>query len=109
VIDNAEFKLAPGMFASAELTGSASEEQLVVPSEAVIMTGERAVVIVARQGDGFDVADVTVGSEADGKTAILSGLQEGQSIVVSGQFLIDSEASLKSTVSRLSTSPEPQR
>ena len=109
VIDNAEFKLAPGMFASAELTGSASEEQLVVPSEAVIMTGERAVVIVAREGDGFDVADVTVGSEADGKTAILSGLQEGQSIVVSGQFLIDSEASLKSTLSRLSTAPEPQR
>jgi Cu(I)/Ag(I) efflux system membrane fusion protein len=41
--------------------------------------------------------------ETEGKTAILSGLEEGQSIVVSGQFLIDSEASLKSTLSRLST------
>ena len=79
-----------------------------MPSEAVIMTGERNVVIVAREGGGFDVAEVTVGTEAEGKTAVLSGLEEGQSIVLSGQFLIDSEASLKSTVSRLSTTePKP--
>jgi Cu(I)/Ag(I) efflux system membrane fusion protein len=101
VIENPEFKLAPGMFVSLDFEGKADEEQLVVPSEAVIMTGERNVVIVAREGGGFDVADVTVGIEADGKTAILSGLKEGQSIVLSGQFLIDSEASLKSTVSRM--------
>jgi Cu(I)/Ag(I) efflux system membrane fusion protein len=73
------------------------------------MTGERTVVIVAREGGGFDVADVTVGNEAEGRTAILSGLQEGQAIVLSGQFLIDSEASLKSSVSRLSTASEPQQ
>jgi Cu(I)/Ag(I) efflux system membrane fusion protein len=72
----------------------------------VIMTGVRNVVIVAREGGGFDVAEVTVGAEAAGRTAILSGLEAGQSIVLSGQFLIDSEASLKSAVSRLS-SPEP--
>jgi membrane fusion protein, copper/silver efflux system len=58
-------------------------------------------VIVARGGGGFDVADVRVGTEVDGKTTILSGLKEGQSIVISGQFLIDSEASLKSSMSRL--------
>lgn len=109
VLENPQFKLAPGMFASADLVGSGKEEQLVVPSEAVIRTGERTVVIVARDGGGFDVADVTVGSESQDKTAILSGLQEGQSIVLSGQFLIDSEASLKSTVSRLSTAPEPRQ
>lgn len=104
-IDNPEFKLAPGMFVSLEFTPPSGEPQLVVPSEAVIMTGERSVVIVAREGGGFDVADVTVGTEADGKTAILSGLQEGQSIVLSGQFLIDSEASLKSTATRLEAAP----
>jgi len=60
-------------------------------------------VIVAREGGGFDVAAVTPGTEVGGRTAILSGLEAGQSIVVSGQFLIDSEASLRSTVSRLST------
>jgi len=107
VVENAQTRLAPGMFVSLEFAGRGEQQQLVVPSEAVIMTGERSVVIVARAGGGFDVAEVTVGADAQGKTVILSGLEAGQSIVLSGQFLIDSEASLKSTVSRLSTA-EPQ-
>ncbi|HKR36634.1 MAG TPA: efflux RND transporter periplasmic adaptor subunit [Steroidobacteraceae bacterium] len=107
VIENPEFKLAPGMFLSLEFEGKADRESLVVPSEAIIATGERTVVIVAREGGGFDVVDVTVGAEVEGRTAILSGLEAAQAIVLSGQFLIDSEASLKSAVSRLSTS-EPQ-
>jgi Cu(I)/Ag(I) efflux system membrane fusion protein len=112
VIDNAEQKLAPGMFVSLEIRAEAGEPQLLVPTEAVIVTGERSAVIVARDGGGFDVAEVTTGVEADGKTAILSGLAEGQSIVLSGQFLIDSEASLKSAVTRLetrATAPEKTR
>jgi Cu(I)/Ag(I) efflux system membrane fusion protein len=108
VVDNPELKLAPGMFVALAFEGKSDQEQLVVPSEAVIMTGERNAVIVAREGGGFDVADVTVGMESEGKTAILSGLEEGQSIVLSGQFLIDSEASLKSTVSRLSATDESE-
>lgn len=111
VVDNQEFKLAPGMFVSLDFAGKSSQEQLVVPSEAVIMTGERNVVIVAGEGGGFDVADVIVGMEAGDKTAIVSGLREGQTIVLSGQFLIDSEASLKSTISRLTPvtdNPVPQ-
>lgn len=103
VVDNSELKLAPGMFVSLDLEGRDDQEYLVVPSEAVIVTGERNVVIVAREGGGFDVAEVTLGAEAGGRTAILSGLEAGQPIVLSGQFLIDSEASLKSAVSRLST------
>jgi Cu(I)/Ag(I) efflux system membrane fusion protein len=109
VVDNPQLKLAPGMFVSLEFTGKAGEAQLVVPSEAVIMTGERNVVIVAREAGGFDVAEVSVGTEVDGKTAILSGLQQGQSVVISGQFLIDSEASLRSAVSRLSAPTESQQ
>jgi Cu(I)/Ag(I) efflux system membrane fusion protein len=101
-LDNPGRKLAPGMFVSLEFIGPAGVPQLAVPSEAVIMTGERNAVIVARESGGFDVTDVTVGAEVNGKTAILSGLTEGQPIVLSGQFLIDSEASLRSTVSRLS-------
>ena len=106
VLENPERKLAPGMFVTLEFTGKAGAPQLVVPSEAVIMTGERNAVIVAQEGGGFDVANVTVGSEIEGRTVILSGLTEGQSIVISGQFLIDSEASLKSTVARLSSAPD---
>jgi Cu(I)/Ag(I) efflux system membrane fusion protein len=111
VVRNPERKLAPGMFVSLEFEGRKGEPQLVVPTEALIVTGARSVVIVAREGGGFDVAEVTAGAEADGRTAILSGLEEGDSIVLSGQFLIDSEASLRSAVTRLETEaakPEPQ-
>ena len=105
-IANSAGQLRPGMFVQSSFMGPAGAPQLWVPSEAVIVTGERNVVIVKRPDGSFDVAHVTVGSEADGKTTILAGLSEGQSIVLSGQFLIDSEASLKSAVNRLSgTSP----
>jgi Cu(I)/Ag(I) efflux system membrane fusion protein len=102
-IENRERKLAPGMFVSLDFEGRPGEPQLVVPSEAVIVTGERSVVIVARESGGFDVAEVTTGAEANGMTAILSGLAEADAIVLSGQFLIDSEASLRSAVTRLET------
>jgi Cu(I)/Ag(I) efflux system membrane fusion protein len=105
-VDNPRSRLVPGMFVSLEFAMPAMAPQLVVPSEAVIVTGERSVVVVAREGGGFDVADVKLGAESNGKTAILSGLEEGQSVVLSGQFLIDSEASLKSAFSRLSAGGE---
>ncbi len=100
-LDNADGKLSPGMFLNLKFASPAGAPQLVVPSEAVITTGERSVVIVANANGSFQVANVTPGMEQAGRTEILSGLTQGQSIVVSGQFLIDSEASLKSTVSRL--------
>jgi Cu(I)/Ag(I) efflux system membrane fusion protein len=106
-LDNADGKLSPGMFVTLEFASAAGEAQLVVPSEAVITTGERSVVIVVNADGSFAVTGVTPGVEQAGRTAILAGLTEGQSIVVSGQFLIDSEASLQSTVSRLeSAAPE---
>jgi Cu(I)/Ag(I) efflux system membrane fusion protein len=106
-LDNPDRRLSPGMYVTLDFTGPESEPQLVVPSEAIIATGERNVVITARDDGGFDVANVTTGTEQDGHTTILSGLTDGQSIVLSGQFLIDSEASLKSTVNRLEATPAP--
>ena len=105
VLDNKDGKLSPGMFVSLELSAPGADAQLLVPSEAVITTGERSVVIVANTDGTFGVVNVGVGAEHDGRTAILEGLAEGQSVVASGQFLIDSEASLKSTVSRLEGAP----
>jgi Cu(I)/Ag(I) efflux system membrane fusion protein len=102
-LDNPDFRLSPGMWVALDFTAPASAPQLVVPSEAVIVTGQRTVVIVADEKGWFDVVDVSTGVEQDGRTPILSGLKEGQSIVLSGQFLIDSEASLTSTVTRLKT------
>ena len=105
VIDNPRGQLLPGMFVTMSIAGEKGESQLVVPSEAVIATGERKVVVVDNEDGTFDVASVQVGVERDGFSAILSGLMEGQSIVLSGQFLIDSEANLKSTIDRLSQPP----
>jgi Cu(I)/Ag(I) efflux system membrane fusion protein len=74
---------------------------LVVPSEAVIETGTRRVVMVS-EGDGrFRPVNVETGAQGGGQTEIRSGLTAGQRVVVSGQFLIDSEASLKATEVRL--------
>ena len=74
---------------------------LLVPSEAVIETGTRRVVMLA-EGDGrFRPVSVETGVQGGGQTEIRSGLSVGQKVVVSGQFLIDSEASLKATEARL--------
>jgi Cu(I)/Ag(I) efflux system membrane fusion protein len=106
-LDNRAGKLSPGMFVSLDLMAPQAEAQLVVPSEAVITTGERSVVIVANPDGTFSVANVSTGAEQDGRTVILQGLAEGQSIVASGQFLIDSEASLQSAISRLESPATP--
>lgn len=106
-IDNREFRLTPGMWVDVDFTEPAAAPQLFVPSEAVITTGRRSIVIVAKPGGSFDVAQVSTGLEEGGKTVILSGLTEGQSVVLSGQFLIDSEASLTATLERLTASGAP--
>lgn len=103
-IDNEAYRLSPGMYVTLDLANSQGAPQLVVPSEALIVTGTRSVVILARADRGFEVADVTVGRQQGGRTAILSGLHEGDLVVLSGQFLIDSEASLTATVNRLQSS-----
>lgn len=100
VIANPGGHLRPGMYATLAL-GSTGNPVLMVPSESVIQTGTRAVVILT-EGDGqFRPAEIEVGRDRGGMTEIRKGLKNGQQVVVSGQFLIDSEASLKSTLSRL--------
>ncbi|GGJ56158.1 efflux transporter periplasmic adaptor subunit [Sphingopyxis bauzanensis] len=86
-------RLRPGMFASVALGGDA-KPALLVPSEAVIRTGTRSIVML-ETGDGrYHPAEVQTGREGGGKTEILRGLAAGEKVVASGQFLLDSEASL---------------
>jgi Cu(I)/Ag(I) efflux system membrane fusion protein len=99
-VQNPEGKLVPGMFATVVLQ-PAAREVLVVPSEAVIATGKRTVVVLAEADGRFTPVDVEVGAEANGRTEIRKGMHEGQKVVASGQFLVDSEASLKATTSRM--------
>jgi Cu(I)/Ag(I) efflux system membrane fusion protein len=76
-----------------------------VPTEAVIQTGRRTVVIVAEDNGRFRPVDVEAGIESGGQTEIKRGLSAGQRVVVSSQFLIDSEASLKGVEARLNSEP----
>lgn len=109
---NPGMRLKPGMYATLRFTGQ-RREGVVVPSEALIRTGQRDVVITAIGGGRFRAREVEVGGEWGGTTSIAKGLDPGEKVVLSGQFLIDSEASLSATVARLEatdeelSSPEP--
>ena len=109
VLDNPGRTLKPGMYADVTLFGGPRADTLLVPTEAVIRTGERSVVILAEGAGRFRPASVQVGDDRAGQTEILSGLQEGESIVVSGQFLIDSEANLRGALARMGGDPPAGR
>lgn len=106
-VANPNGQLVPGMFATVTFAPAARKDTLLVPSEAVIQTGKRSVVVVA-QGDGkFAPVDVEVGIDSNGQTEIRKGLQAGQKVVVSGQFLVDSEANLKASTTRMGDMSAP--
>jgi Cu(I)/Ag(I) efflux system membrane fusion protein len=106
-LPNPGHRLVPGMFATVNFTPATRDEVLTVPTEAVIQTGKRSVVMLA-QGDGsFMPAEVQAGAEGNGQTEIVKGLEAGQKVVVSGQFLIDSEASLRGATTRMTETPAP--
>jgi Cu(I)/Ag(I) efflux system membrane fusion protein len=107
VLSNPDGALAPGMFAHVALSPASAAAVIVVPDDALIADGESARVIVV-EGDGhFRAATVTPGRSTGGMTEIRSGLEAGQRIVVSGQFLIDSEANLSGALDRLNGSNHP--
>jgi Cu(I)/Ag(I) efflux system membrane fusion protein len=101
-------QLVPGMFVSVNFAAAATKETLFVPSEAIIYTGKRSVVMVAQSDGRFTPVDVEVGIEDNGQSEIRKGLQPGQKVVVSGQFLLDSEASLKASTTRMAEMPGAQ-
>ena len=99
-LDNPEGRLRPGMTAQARLNQQSPTEVLQLPSEAVIRTGKRALVMLAEDNGRFRPVEVQLGQESDGQVEVLNGLDAGQQVVASGQFLIDSEASLKGIEAR---------
>ncbi|MDE1918575.1 MAG: efflux RND transporter periplasmic adaptor subunit [Sphingomonadales bacterium] len=92
-------RLRPGMFATVSFKAS-SQPALLVPSDALIRTGKRTLVMLALDQGRYRPAEVQTGREAGNETQILAGLSEGETIVASGQFLIDSEASLSGMQAR---------
>ena len=106
VFNNPGGHLRPGMFATVHFRGTTQESVLTVPTEAVIKTGTRSIVILAEDATHFRPAVVRVGAEHGGRSEILEGVSLGQNVVASGQFLIDSEANLRSAFDDLAGSNE---
>lgn len=98
-LPNKSSRLRPGMYANAAFTGQ-TYEGLSVPTESIIETGKRKVVIV-KEANGYRPVEIQTGQERDRYTEILGGLNKDENVVVSGQFLIDSEASLSGVLARL--------
>jgi membrane fusion protein, copper/silver efflux system len=107
-VGNPGLRLRPGMIASVTLFGGAKRDVLLVPAEAVIRTGSRTVVIVEESAGRFRAQEVSTGLASGDKVEIAEGLAAGERVVVSGQFLIDSEASLRGAINRLAAAPSAQ-
>lgn len=106
-LPNPDGRLKPGMFARARLNDAPSQSALLIPSEALIRTGKRSLAMLA-DGDGrFQPQEIRTGRETASQVEVLAGLEEGQQVVVSGQFLLDSEASLRSVLTRAVPAEEP--
>ncbi len=95
---NREGVLKPALFANVEIATGSAALRLTVPDSAVLDTGTRQLVIVDRGGGMFEPREVTAGLRGDGYAEILTGIAEHETVVVDGNFLIDSESNLKSAV-----------
>jgi Cu(I)/Ag(I) efflux system membrane fusion protein len=105
-VDNKTGKLTPGMLLRLRVAGPSSLG-LVVPAEAVIRTGTRTVVIVRKDAGNFEPRNVQLGADQGDTVEVAQGLTEGEQVVASGQFLIDSEASLRSATGNLAAPAQP--
>ena len=94
---NPSFELKPQMFADVQLNINYGDK-LVVPKEAVLDSGTEQVVFVAHEKGMFEPRRISVGPQMDGRVVVLAGLKPGETIVTSGNFLIDSESRLKNAM-----------
>jgi Cu(I)/Ag(I) efflux system membrane fusion protein len=99
--DNPGERLKPNMYANVKIFGGAKKNTIVIPLEGLIRSGREERVILAL-GDGrFEAREVRAGIESGNYVEILEGVEQGEEIVISGQFLIDSEASMRASLNRM--------
>ncbi len=101
VFPNPDLALKPDMFADVTIQASRQVDALVVPSEAVVRSGTRDQVFVVREPGKFEPREVKLGISSDGKTQVLEGVEAGEQVVTSAQFLIDSESKLREATAKM--------
>jgi YHS domain-containing protein len=101
IFDNPGLELVPDMYATVYIEATLAEEAVLVPAEAVLDTGTRQVVFVAKGKGKFDPRDVRVGVESRDGREVLNGLMPGEIVVTSGQFLLDSESKIKEAIQKM--------
>ncbi len=101
IFDNPDLLLKPEMFADVTILAETQENVVVVPSEAIVRSGKTEQVFVVASPGKFEPRQVTIGMESNGKVSILAGLQEGETVVTSSQFLIDSESKLREATAKM--------
>ncbi|WP_038247210.1 efflux RND transporter periplasmic adaptor subunit [Ghiorsea bivora] len=107
--DNPELALKPEMFANVTVKAGRQIDAVVVPSEAIVRTGEQEQVFVQRGPGKYEPRKVIVGIDSEGQAQIIEGLEAGEIVVTSSQFLIDSESKLKEATAKMmeATQAEP--
>ena len=100
--DNPGERLKPNMYANVKIYGGAKENTIVIPLEGLIRTGRDERVIIGLGEGKFEARNVKVGIESGNYVEIIEGVNAGDNIVTSGQFLIDSEASMRASLTRMS-------
>lgn len=109
IFDNRERLLRPDMFAEVSIKSSTLENSIVIPAEAVIRSGKKPQVFIVRESGKFEPRIVKLGLESDGRVAILEGIQAGDEVVVSSQFLVDSESKLREAASKMMEPVTPDK
>jgi len=100
-VANPDLRLRPMMYVNVMVRTGGAADAVMVPSEAILHSGTRAVVIVAREDGVFEPREVVPGTESEDLQEVVSGLAEGENVVVSSQFLIDSDANLRAAISQM--------
>ncbi|HWX18362.1 MAG TPA: efflux RND transporter periplasmic adaptor subunit [Candidatus Binatia bacterium] len=99
---NPGYFLKPGMYATVEMSSEVSPSALLVPDMAVLRSGEKNTVFVALDRGHFEPRAVSIGARAEGNQyEVLDGLKEGERVVTSGQFLLDSESQLREAIQKM--------
>jgi len=101
VFENPELLLRPDMFADILIRADRQDDVMVIPSEAVIRSGEETQVFVVSAPGRFEPRLVDLGIESGGRVIVLEGLQAGEEVVTSAQFMIDSESKLREATAKM--------